>query len=135
MTEIDIPARADRLDEVLEFVDAQLEETGCPVKVKMQLALAVEEIFVNIARYAYGSKKGKAVIRAEVSEAPSQITVTFTDQGEPYDPLSRDDPDITLTAEERKVGGLGIYLVKKNVDQVSYRYQEGKNILTIKKSL
>lgn len=97
--------------------------------------MAVEEIFVNIAHYAYEKDEGTATIRVEVEGEPVQIAVTFSDGGIPYDPLSRDAPDITLSAEERGIGGLGIYLVKKSMDDVIYEYRDGKNVLTIKKTI
>ena len=99
----------------------------------MQIALAVEEIFVNIANYAYNPGKGNATVRVEVEKDPLTVTITFIDGGVPYDPLKKDDPDVTLSAEERSIGGLGVFLVKKTMDDVSYEYKDGKNILSIKK--
>ena len=101
----------------------------------MQIALAVEEIFVNIAHYAYAPDKGKATVRVEVSEAPVRVTITFIDSGVPYDPLAKEDPDVNLKAEERKIGGLGIYLTKQVMDDVVYEYKDNQNILTLKKDL
>lgn len=135
MAEMIISAKTECLDEVLEFVEGQLEGYDCPVKTKVQLAVAVEEIFVNIARYAYEKDGGTAAIRVEVEGEPIQIAVTFSDGGIPYNPLSRDAPDITLSAEERGIGGLGIYLVKKSMDDIIYEYRDGKNVLTIKKTI
>ena len=121
------------LNEVLEFVDGCLDEFSCPAKAKMQIDLSVEEIFVNIANYAYGDKKGTAEII--MSNEENEITIVFTDSGIAYNPLDKPDPDTTLSADEREIGGLGIFLVKKNMDSVSYDYVDGKNILTIKKNL
>lgn len=135
MAEMIISAKTECLEEVLEFVEKQLEGYDCPAKTKVQLAVAVEEIFVNIARYAYEKDEGTAAIRVEAEGEPIQIAVTFSDGGIPYNPLSRDAPDITLSAEERGIGGLGIYLVKKSMDDVIYEYRDGKNILTIKKTI
>lgn len=132
---LDVVAEIENLDTVLAFVDNKLEKYGCSSKIQMQIDVAVEEIFVNIANYAYNPKTGSAVISVEVQEKPLAVSITFTDEGVPYDPLEWPDPDVTLPAEERQVGGLGIYLVKKNMDDVSYEHKNGKNILTIKKNL
>ena len=132
--EMEIEAVQENLDTVLAFVDEHLEEAGCPMKAQMQIDLAVEEIFVNIANYAYRPDKGNATIRVEVSEEPVQVTLTFVDRGVPYDPLAKEDPDITLPAEERNIGGLGIFLVKQTMDDVAYEYKDGQNILTLRKN-
>lgn len=130
-----IPAKTECLDEVLAFVEKQLEEYECPMKIRIQISVAVEEIFVNIAHYAYEKGEGDASIQVEAAGEPLQVTITFSDGGIPYNPLSRAEPDITLSAEERGIGGLGIYLVKKSMDDVVYEYRDGKNVLTIKKVL
>ena len=135
MKELNIEAKVENLDEVLEFVDAELEARDCSMKIQTQLDVAVEELFVNIAHYAYKPETGMATIRIEFIEEPLSIVITFIDSGKPYDPLAREDPDVTLSAEERQIGGLGIYLVKKTMDDVIYKYEDGKNILTIKKTL
>ena len=135
MDKITIEAKVDNLNEVLAFVDEKLEANDCPMKVQMQIDVAVEEIFVNIASYAYNPEIGPATISCEVSEDPLEVTISFMDSGVPYDPLAKEDPDVTLSAEERQIGGLGIYLVKKCMDHVSYEYKDGQNIFTIKKSL
>lgn len=135
MKELNIEAKVENLDEVLEFVDAELEARDCSPKIQMQLDVAVEELFVNIAHYAYKPETGIATVRVEIIEEPLSIVITFIDSGKPYDPLAREDPDVTLSAEERQIGGLGIYLVKKTMDDVIYKYEDGKNILTIKKTL
>ena len=135
MDKMTIEAKVDNLNEVLAFVDEKLEENDCPMKVQMQIDVAVEEIFVNIASYAYNPEIGPATISCEVSEDPLEVTISFMDSGVPYDPLAKEDPDVTLSAEERQIGGLGIYMVKKSMDNVSYEYKDGQNIFTIKKSL
>ena len=133
--ELDIEADTENLDAVLAFVDERLEAADCPMKAKMQIDLAVEEIFVNIANYAYRPNKGRAVIRAEVRENPLEVTLTFLDSGAPYDPLAKEDPDITLDVKDRQIGGLGIFLVKQTMDDVKYEYKNGRNILTLTKNL
>ncbi len=135
MKELYIEAKDENLNQVLAFVDEQLEAYDCPMKTQMQVDIAVEEIFVNIAHYAYEPSKGSATIRAEVTEDPLSVSLTFVDNGTPYDPLAKEDPDITLTAEDRQIGGLGIFMVKKSMDDISYEYKDGQNILTIKKNL
>lgn len=133
--ELDIEAVEENLEKVTAFVDERLEKVGCSMKAQMQIDLAVEEIFVNIAKYAYHPDKGRATVRVEVSDDPVQVKITFLDHGKPYDPLAKDDPDVTLSAEERPVGGLGIFMVKQSMDDVTYEYKDGANILTLVKSL
>ena len=124
----------EHLPQVLEFVEGCLEEAGCPMKTMMQISIAVEEIFVNIASYAYAPETGNVRIRVEASGEKAMASITFEDSGIPYDPLKKEDPDVTLSAEERKIGGLGIYMVKQSMDQVRYEYRDGKNILTLIKN-
>ena len=135
MNELEIEATRENLSKVLAFVDEKLEATDCPPKAAMQIDLAVEEVFVNIADYAYKPDTGKAVVRTEVSEDPVTVTITFLDRGVPYDPLAKEDPDVTLSAEERGIGGLGIFMTKKAMDEIFYEYKDGQNILTLKKHL
>lgn len=134
MKQIKVKADTAELDNVLSFADTILEELGCSVKTQMQIDIAIEEIFVNIAHYAYPEAEGEAVINIEPGESGSSVTITFEDEGIQYDPLKNEDPDITLSAEDRPIGGLGIFMVKKSMDEVSYEYKDGKNRLTIKKS-
>ena len=97
--------------------------------------IAVEELFVNIASYAYDTGIGTAVVQVTVNEEPLSVEITFIDNGKQYDPLAKEDPDTTLSVGQRKKGGLGIFMVKKSMDDVIYEYKDGKNILTIKKKL
>ena len=133
--EIEIEAEVANLHKVIRFIEKNLDETDCPMKAKMQISLAVEEIFVNIANYAYAPGKGKATVRVEVSEDPVVVTITFIDNGIPYDPLAKKDPDVTLPANQRRIGGLGIFLAKKTMDDIVYSYENGQNILKLKKNL
>ncbi len=135
MKELTIPALPEKLDEVLAFVDEQLEANDCPMKVQMQVDIAVEELFVNIAHYAYNPKVGEATVLVGVGGDPLQVTIQFRDGGKPYNPLEKEDPDVSLSAEERSIGGLGILMVKKSMDDIAYEYKDGKNILTIRKKL
>ncbi len=133
MKTLRVKAQKENLDAVNDFVDSFLEEHDCPMKTQMQIDLCVEEIFVNIALYAYADGTGDAEV--QISEQDGEVTLTFLDSGIPYDPLAKADPDTTLSAAERQIGGLGIFLVKKNMDQVAYRRVQGKNIFTMKKCL
>ncbi|MBQ6475386.1 MAG: anti-sigma factor antagonist [Clostridia bacterium] len=133
--ELEIGADVENLQEVLDFIDRNLEDTDCPPRARMQIAVAAEEIFVNIANYAYAPEHGNATVLMEVSEAPVTVTITFMDQGVPYDPLASEEPDVTLSAEERRIGGLGIFLAKKTMDDIVYEYKDGRNILKLKKNL
>lgn len=135
MKELDIEALVDNLDTVIAFIDEELEAAECPPKIQMQIDLAVEEIFVNIANYAYDPETGPATVRAEVHPDRSAVSITFIDHGVPYDPLAKADPDLSKSAEEREVGGLGIFLVKQTMDDIRYEYVNGSNILTIVKGL
>ena len=133
MQTLTVPAAIEKLDDVTAFVDDFLAACGCSMKTQMQIDLSIEEIFVNIAHYAYPEGGGEAEIR--IDEADGLVTIVLSDSGVPFDPLGKPDPDITLSAEDRRIGGLGIYLVKKNMDAVDYRYEDGKNILTVQKKL
>lgn len=135
MKEMTVEAKTDKLDDILAFVQARLEEYDFPAKIITQMAIAVEEIFVNIAHYAYPNENGKATVRIELKKEPLSAEVTFLDSGIAYNPLAKKDPDVTLSAEERKIGGLGIYMVKQSMDEVSYQYKDGKNQLTIIKKV
>jgi anti-sigma regulatory factor (Ser/Thr protein kinase) len=130
-----LEAKVENLVAVNEFVDEILQPLNCSMKIQMQLELAVEEIFVNIANYAYGESTGKAFITGRILENPLRLELVFMDEGTPYNPLARKDPDLEQKMEDRTIGGLGIYLVKKNVEEIAYSYQEGKNVLTLCKHI
>jgi len=135
MDSIIVPAKNEYLEQVTAFVDERLEAHDCPMTTQMQVELAVEEIFVNIASYAYDTDDGEAEVRCEVLEAPLRAVVQFLDGGKPYDPLARGEVDISKEGIMSRIGGLGIHLVKKTMDDVQYAYEGGKNILTIQKNL
>ena len=134
MKELTIEAKVENLEAVTEFVNEELEAHDCPIKAQMQIDIAIDELFSNISYYAYRPDVGYATVRVEVMEEPLSVVISFIDQGVPYDPLKREDPDITLSAEERDLGGLGIYMVKKSMDEIAYEYKDGRNILSIKKN-
>ena len=135
MKELVIEAKKTNLDAVLSFIDEQLGEAECSKKTRMTIDVAVEELFVNISSYAYDPKIGTAVVQVSVHNEPLSVEITFIDNGKPYAPLAKPDPDVTLDAEHRQIGGLGIFMVKKSMDNVQYEYKDGRNILTIKKVL
>ena len=135
MTELTIAATVENIDAVTDFVNEQLEALDCSMKVQMQIDIAIDELFGNIAHYAYNPEIGQATVRVEVSQDPLAVVITFIDKGVPYDPLTKADPDTTLSVEERDIGGLGIYMVKKSMDEITYEYKDGQNILAIKKNL
>lgn len=135
MKEITLAAAVENIGAVTEFVDQQLEELNCPLKAQMQIDIAIDELFSNIARYAYHPEVGTATVRVEVEDEPLAVIITFCDGGIPYNPLQKTDPDVTLSAEDREIGGLGIFLVKKSMDDISYEYKDGQNILKIKKKI
>ena len=147
-----ILAVVENLAQVLATVDAQLDAERCPMRTRMQIDIAVEELFVNIANYAYKPDTGDADILIEtmntcpipaseqegMSEKELQgkwLRVTMSDSGTPFNPLKKDDPDVTLSAQERRIGGLGIFMVKKSMDHMYYEYKDGKNHISIIKKL
>ena len=134
MKELTVSAVIESLSAVREFVGSGLDEIGCGRSARYLIDTAVEEIFVNISSYAYGDKTGEAVIRMETEQSPPSVTIHFIDSGKPYDPLKKPDPDIKQPLKERKRGGLGIFIVKKSMDDMYYEYKDGHNILTIKKT-
>lgn len=133
MHELNIEATIENVPIVTAFVDDKLEKLDCPIKVQTQIDIAIDELFSNIAKYAYHPEIGPATVKVEVEEDPMAVVITFIDQGVPYDPLANEDPDISLGVDDREIGGLGIYLVKKTMDDVAYEYKDGQNILKIKK--
>lgn len=122
------------LERVQEFV-GEAAGDDCSLKTRMQLDLAVEEIFINICSYAYAPDVGDAEIRVRSMEEPAAVVMVFSDWGVPYNPLEKEDPDVTVLASERQVGGLGIFLTKKVMDELRYEYRDGKNLLTLVKRL
>lgn len=135
MHELKLQTSNDTLYTVLDTVEALLKENGCPNSVKAEILIAAEEIYVNIAHYAYGGEAGEAVVQMEISQDPKVCRIVFRDKGIPYNPLEKKDPDISLSAEERAIGGLGIYMVKQSMDKVEYRYEDGSNVLLLEKRL
>ncbi|MBQ6374073.1 MAG: ATP-binding protein [Clostridia bacterium] len=136
MRELTVDASLDQIGRVTDFVNEQLSELGCSQRIRIQVDVAIDELFGNIARYAYDPEVGPATVRVDVEDDPLSVIITFIDHGVPYDPLSAEFVDTThLPAKERPIGGLGLFMVKKTMDDISYSYQEGQNILTIRKRI
>ncbi len=132
MAELTVEAKTESLTEVLDFINRQMNGKIDDLVIN-KIDVAVEEIFINIANYAYHPQQGYATIRCQIDSSPCGVTISFVDSGKPYNPLINNDPDITLGADEREVGGLGVFLVKQIMDEVKYQYLDGKNILTLVK--
>ena len=133
MVEKIFPAQDTALPHVLAFVEAELEKVACPMKAVMQITVCMEEMFINIAHYAYVDSSGE--MKLEISADNQKVTLTLTDDGIAFDPLAKVDPDITLDADKREIGGLGIFMVKKTMDEVAYERKNGKNIFIMSKQL
>ena len=133
MKELTVAATIENIETVTDFVDAQLEELDCPMKAEMQINVAIDELYSNIVKYAYTEESGPITVKFIAKDDPRRVYIRFEDEGIPYNPLTKEDPDITLSADERTIGGLGIFMVKKTMDDMKYKYENGRNILTIKK--
>ena len=131
MPEITLPARADCLRELLAFVGDAMNDAGVSDTSRKSINIAAEEIFINIAAYAYPEGGGDITLRVSAEEG--LFTLEFRDKGAQYDPLAKPDPDTSLSAGARDIGGLGVFLVKKLMDSVAYTYNERQNILTMRK--
>ena len=136
MIEKTLQATLENVPAATAFIEAALEEAGCSMKAQMQIDVAIDELFANIARYAYQEGSGTVTFRLETMDNPLRILLTFIDDGMPYNPLEKEMPDTTsLPANKRPIGGLGLFMVKKTMDSVTYSYEKGKNILSILKIL
>ena len=131
--EFELDARIENIPSLTDSVDAILEEAGIGMKMIMQIDIALDEIFSNIAKYAYAPGTGKAVVRVETF--PDYVQISFIDCGVPFDPLNVSEPDVTMEAEKRNIGGLGIFLVRKTMDEVKYLRRDGRNILMLRKKI
>ena len=131
MKSLTVKATIENLDDVVAFIDKELENTGCGMKAEMQINIAVEELFVNVAHYAYAPGTGDITITISIHEYPPTAEITLTDSGKPYNPLSKKDPDVNQSAEQRAIGGLGIFMVKKTMDLITYDYVDGQNVVKI----
>ena len=135
MEEITVDAVVENVEKVILFVNEHLEEMGCSMKAQVQIDVALDELFSNVANYAYTDGEGSVTVRVEEIKEEHSVKITFVDEGIPYNPLHKEDPDVTLSAEERSIGGLGIFLVKKTMDDTQYEYVDGKNVFSFWKKL
>ena len=135
MTNKTFSAKTESLNSILGFVEETIEGFECPMKTQTALCVAIEEVFVNVAHYAYPESEGDMTLHISFDEESRNITFRMTDKGVPFNPLKKPDPDITLSAEEREIGGLGIFIAKKTMDSLSYSYENGENILTMIKKI
>ena len=135
MKEITVDATIENMNTVTAFVDDFLDQIACPMKSRIQINIVIDEIFGNICHYAYKDSIGAVTVRVESGNTPKAVFLTFIDNGIPYNPLETEGTDITLSSEERKIGGLGIYLVKKNMDEMKYEYVNQQNRLWMEKRL
>jgi len=135
MKEMTLDTVVENIQVVTNFITEELERLRCSNKAQTQICIAIDELFGNIVHYAYSPKVGKATVRFEVEETPLSVVITFIDHGRPFNPLGHEMPDIQLPVSERREGGLGIFLVKKTMNMVEYAYQNGQNILRIKKDI
>ena len=133
MKELTVDAKLENMREIKSFVGAELEAMGCPDETRKQLFIVIDELFTNVASYAYAGGEGFATVRLELEAEPRAVVLTLLDGGVPFDPLTMKAPDTSLKARERKIGGLGIFMVRRLTDEISYEYADGKNILRIKK--
>ena len=132
---INISADIDNLPVIIEFVDRLLDKNGCMVNIKSEINVAVDEIASNIVHYAYKGRAGDLTLMVDFEDCGRKAIITFKDSGMRFNPLEKDDPDVNKNAEERKIGGLGIYIVKKLMDFVSYEYSNGMNVLRLEKKI
>lgn len=128
-----IEAKIENVDLLTDFVNEQLEGMDCPMKSVTQVDIALDEVFSNICHYAYGEDEGYAVVYVNKHPDEDAVSITLEDAGEPFDPLVRKDPDVTLSLKERQIGGLGIFMVKRMMDDIEYEYRDGLNRLTMVK--
>ncbi|MBP3645982.1 MAG: ATP-binding protein [Clostridia bacterium] len=133
MKELTLEAAIENIAQVTEFINARLETVGCGTRTQRLIDVAIDELFSNIARYAYAPQTGMATIRIDVNQELRTVEISFLDAGIPYNPLTHEDPVSGLTCKERKEGGFGIYIVKKSMDDIRYEYADGYNVTTIVK--
>lgn len=133
MIEKVFPADIDKLPEASEFVLGELEAADASMKAIMQVEVAFEEVFVNVAHYSYENGEGTVKVCVDITDGTAEITLI--DSGMQFNPLDKPDPDITASADERDIGGLGIYMVKKTMDDVQYEYRDSQNVLKLFKKI
>ncbi len=136
MKKITVQANHSNMQKVLDFVEGEMRENpDFSHKDLLQIHMVIDEIFGNIVSYAYDDSGGEVEIMMDYDKAQGSMILVFQDKGKPYNPLLNEDPDIKLSADERTVGGLGIFMVKNTMDEIDYENRDGKNILTMKKQI
>lgn len=135
MKEITLKARVENIPQAIAFIDEALEALGCPLKAQMQMDVAMDELVCNVASYAYPDGEGDVTVQFDFDQNSRTVAVTLIDSGKPFNPLLAAEPDVTMPAEKRKIGGLGIFLVRKTMDAMDYEYRDGRNRLTFRKRI
>lgn len=133
--ELTVTTDIENLETVMSFIEKELQTIECSRKAMMQIGIAIDEIFSNISRYAYQGERGSVSVCVEILPDVPAAAITFSDTGVPFNPLEVKEPNVSGKASERKVGGLGIYIVKKTMDGIRYDYKDGRNILSIMKNV
>lgn len=130
-------ATVDNWDDVYSFLDCLIKDINLEKKVHANVLVACEEIFVNISMYAYKhlNTAGNVTVKFLYDKSSNEIRITFIDSGTKFDPTKADNADTTSSVKDRKIGGLGIFLVKKIMDKMEYEYAENQNILKLTKKL
>lgn len=135
MKKLQVAQVIENLHKITEFVSADLKDRGCSPTVIRKISVVIDEVFGNIVFHGDRRGDGTVTVLEEFEENPPAIALTFIDQNAPFDPLGKADPNTRLPAGKRRIGGLGIFMVKRTVDQIDYEYKDGSNILKIKKYL
>ena len=135
MQQITLPAAIENIEQATDFLNGILDKAGCSMRDRTKLDIALDELMSNVAQYAYAPGSGDITLSVEIPEAPKRVVLTLRDSGMPYNPLKKEDPDITLSADERKIGGLGIFIVRKYMDDMTYAYKDGQNVVTLIKRI
>ena len=135
MKTMTLEAKIENIPVLTDFIDEQLQALDCPMKAQLQIDVAIDEVFTNIASYGYPEGDGMATVRIDFDADTRMVSIAFEDNGIPFNPMEQPEPDVTLPIEKRQIGGLGIFLVRKTMDDVDYRREDGRNMLTIKKKI
>ena len=131
MDKIVLESKMENIKKVIEFVNSKIEKCNFKEKEKLEINIAIDELFGNIVKYAYGEEVGIVEVQVKVKENPLEVEITFIDSGTKYNPLEREEPNIEANLNERKIGGLGIFIARKLMDEIKYEYKDGKNVLSI----
>lgn len=133
--ELKIEAKIENVDDLTTKVNECLEKMGCSMRSMTQIDIALDELFSNVCHYAYDGELGHVIVDVTEVQDGKAVQITLKDSGIPFDPLKHQDPDISKSIHERAIGGLGIFMVKRTMDDVLYEYRDGLNMLTVIKTL